>query len=408
MDTHQSTILKSFLIGAGLFFVALAIYNCKNPEIASDYLIIEPIAIHENGKAFAGSTSCIPCHTDIYNSHTNTAHFKTSALADSSKIKGNFEFGKNTFTLNDRVLFTMMATDSGFYQRANFIHNELELFNLRADIVVGSGTKGQSYLSWEEDALFQLQTSYFKPTDRWTSSPGLKELISPRPVIARCFECHSTYAKNTTPDKRGNHFDKNQIIYGIDCERCHGASAKHVGYHIKNPDAKVSKYIIKHSALSQQQKLDVCALCHSGDRKPIQPPFSFTIGDDLSKFSTSEVKENNISLDVHGNQYGLLTASKCFTKSKNMDCTTCHNPHKNQRDQTSTFIQKCIQCHSKDKTICMATKDLQRIKNNNCISCHMPLISSKSMKIQLDTIETAVKVRTHLISIYPEETSKQP
>lgn len=403
MFTHpyQSGIFKSILIGIVLSFAVFAIYNCKNPEVASDYYIIEPVAVHENGKAFVGSTSCIPCHTDIYNTHINTAHFKTSALADSSKIKGSFELGKNTFTLNDRVMFTMMATDSGFYQQANFIHNQLELFNLPVDIVFGSGTKGQSYLSWENDELLQLQTSYFTPANRWTSSPGLKQLTSPRPVIARCFECHSTYAKNSTPDKKGNRFDKNQIVYGIDCERCHGPSAKHVGYHQKNPDAKLSKYMAKQGMLSKQQRLDACALCHSGGRKQIQPPFSFLVGDDLNKFSISDTKENETSLDVHGNQYELLTSSACFKKSQIMDCNTCHDPHKNERGNNQVFNQKCIGCHTLPEISCKIDQRTMNAQMANCISCHMPLIPSSSMVMQLDSIKAAVEVRTHLIDIYP-------
>ncbi|MEL6919036.1 MAG: multiheme c-type cytochrome [Bacteroidota bacterium] len=399
---YRSIDFKSFLIGTGLFMVAFVIYKCKNPEVASDYHSIEPVAIHKNGKAFAGSASCIPCHAHIYDTQINTAHFKTSALADSSKIKGSFELGKNTFTLNDRVQFTMMATDSGYYQRANFIHNQLELFNLKVDVVFGSGTKGQSYLSWDKDALLQLQTSYLTKADRWTSSPGVKELSSPKRATGRCIECHSTYAKNTTSNIAGNGFDKDQIIYGIDCERCHGPSAKHVGYHQKNPTAKVSKYMVKHKALSRQQRLDACALCHSGGRKQIRPPFSFLVGDDLDKFSIPGTKEDNTSLDVHGNQYELLTRSLCFEKSEKMDCSTCHDPHKNERGNTRVFNRRCIGCHTLPEVSCTIDGQTMNTQKDNCISCHMPLIPSSSMVMQLDSVQTAVEVRTHLIDIYPQ------
>jgi hypothetical protein len=35
----------------------------------------------------------------------------------------------------------------------------------------------------------------------------------------------------------------------------------------------------------------------------------------------------------------------------------------------------------------------------DCIACHMPLVPSKSMVIQIDSVKTAVKVRTHNIAI---------
>ncbi|MEO0901423.1 MAG: hypothetical protein AAFY00_05180, partial [Bacteroidota bacterium] len=102
---------KRYLIGASFFLLFFLIYHCKNPNITSDYYTIEPIAVHENGEGFAGSRSCIPCHTDIYDTHIHTAHFNTSAVADSTTIKGSFELDRNTHKLNNRVRFTLMETD---------------------------------------------------------------------------------------------------------------------------------------------------------------------------------------------------------------------------------------------------------------------------------------------------------
>lgn len=406
---NLSAIVKNLLIGAVLFLLSLAIYTCKNPEIASDYYAIHPVAVHENGNAFAGSTTCIPCHKDIYATHVNTAHYNTSALAAPSNIKGSFKTGENTFVLNNRVLFTLTETDSGFYQRANFIHNQLELFNLPIDIVFGSGTKGQSYLSWKADELFQLQASYFKPANRWTSSPGLKNMGALRPVSARCFECHGTFAKNIGTAKKGNQYDKKEIIYGIDCERCHGPSAKHVGYHQKNPNTTISKYIINHKKLSRQQRLDACALCHSGAGKQAkEPPFSFLVGDDLEKFYRPIKKEVDTTLDVHSNQYGLLARSACFKNSPTMDCMTCHDPHKNERGDAGSFNLKCMGCHAPADISCKEDDENMDIGMNNCITCHMPLKPSKAMVITLDSSEIAVKVRTHLIDVYLDRLSPKP
>ncbi|MEO0507163.1 MAG: cytochrome c3 family protein [Bacteroidota bacterium] len=401
MTSHRAFPLKKIVVGAVLLLVYFLTYQCKNPNIASDYQDVEPVALHKNGQTFAGSTSCIACHSDIYDTHLKTAHFNTSTLADSTTIKGSFEIGRNTHVLNNRVEFKMMETDSGFYQKASFIHNQLELFNLKMDMVIGSGTKGQSYLNWKGDELFQIQTSYFTPTDSWTRSPGLKEIRSPRPVVARCIECHATYAKNTNIDGFGNQFDRNQMIYGIDCERCHGPSAEHVNHHHTNPNQEASKHMTQFQSLTRQQRLDACALCHSGGREPIQPPFSFLVGDNLIEFSTPEVNDSNTPLDVHGNQYELLTKSSCFKSSGTMDCITCHDPHKNERGDTEAFNQKCISCHTSPKVTCTAEVMTRNTKMNNCVSCHMPLFPSSTMVMQLDSIKTAVEVRTHLIDIYP-------
>ena len=400
---RASILAKNLVLGGFLFCLVLLIYKCKNPEIASDYFAIPPVATHWNGNGFAGSTTCIQCHSDIYKSHINTAHYKTSARADSLNIKGSFKTGENTFTFKDRALFTMIKTDSGFYQRSNFIHNQLELarFNLPIDIVFGSGTKGQSYLSWQDDELFQLQASYFTPADRWTNSPGLENLRAKRPVVARCMECHSTFAKNTSPDKRGNKYDQNNIIYGIDCERCHGPGAKHVGYQQKHPEAKLAKYMLSYKDLTRQQRLDACALCHSGgNREAIEPPFTFLAGDNLKDFYHPHKEEGSGSLDVHGNQYGLLTNSACFKNSPKMDCTTCHASHENERGKSERFNLKCISCHSQSTSSCKKEPQQTAISMTDCITCHMPLTPSKSMAVQLDGIKTSVNVRSHFIAIY--------
>jgi hypothetical protein len=396
-----SGFAKVLFIGVIFFLLCFVVYTCKNPEISSDYSVIEPIAVHKSGAAFAGSTTCIPCHQDIYADHVKTTHYNTSGLADSSNIKGSFKVEKNTFILNNHVLFTLMKTDSGFYQRANFLHNQLELFTAPLDIVFGSGTKGQSYLSWKEDQLFQLQASYFTPANRWTSSPGLKELGSLRPVGLRCLECHSTFAKNTGKNGKGNHYDKAQIIYGIDCERCHGPSAKHVGYHQKNKEAKTAKYMSIYGEFSRKQRLDACALCHSGGgREPLQEPFSYLVGDDLDEFYGSDNEETGQALDVHSNQYGLLKRSACFKNSPKMDCTTCHNPHENERGNSELFNLKCMSCHSQSTISCNKGDTHANTSMTDCIACHMPLIPSKSMVVQVDSTKTAVKVRTHNIAIY--------
>jgi len=40
---------------------------------------------------------------------------------------------------------------------------------------------------------------------------------------------------------------------------------------------------------------------------------------------------------VHGNQYQLFTASACFRKSKDMNCSSCHNPHTTERNNLAAL-----------------------------------------------------------------------
>ena len=221
-----------------------------------------------------------------------------------------------------------------------------------------------------------------------------------------CLKCHVTFAKNQDESGFKNLYDRDQMILGIDCERCHGPSEKHVIFHRTNPDATSSNFIDSYRNYSRQQRLDACAVCHSGlQAQQIKGnPFSFIAGDTLASYSKN-YKNNNAKtkLDVHGNQMGLLSESACFVNSEKMDCMTCHNPHSNQRGDTASFNLKCIGCHDLNKINAVVdSKDHNSLVN--CISCHMPLIPSAVMKMKLEdnSEEIPVYIRTHLIGIYNE------
>ncbi len=400
---------KLYILSFGVILIGVlsyfAFYQAKQNN-ANDYIAITPIAIHQNGMEFIDSSVCIECHKQIVEDHYKTAHYNSFKLANENTIKGSFKKSSNRFRLNQNTVFNMIARDSGFYQEPIIDNQKTPFYSAKMDLVVGSGTKGQSYLMWNDNNLFQLQASYFTPTNSWINSPGAPDQLAPaRPVIERCLECHTTYAQNISDKKNGNQFHRKNIVYGIDCQRCHGPVTKHIRYHKQNPTEKAAKHILKYGSLSRQQRLDACALCHSGLRvKTTERAFTFMTGDSLKKFSFPDYDETSLAnLDVHGNQYGLLKASKCFQQSQTLDCTSCHNPHKNERGDFAAFNQKCIQCHTtiKNPVNCSGNKNEVEKMGNNCVQCHMPLADSKTMKIQIpESDEISVQVRTHLIGIY--------
>jgi len=403
---------KGFLNGLivlSAILMAVVIYQCKNPKIESEYYNPIVLATHENGEQFVGSETCMECHADIYKSHLETGHFNTSAVANSKNVKGSFENGENILDL-DQVEFTMVSEGDSLYQHTRLKNRTSKIPPAKFDFVIGSGVRGQSYGTWQDDKLFQLQTSYYTPTDNWVNSPGYPSYHdNPRPIRDACLKCHVTFAKRHELPKQGNQFDKEQMIYGVDCERCHRPSAKHVKYHRNNPEEIEPKFMLPLDSLSRQQRLDVCAQCHSGNGKRLLKgnSFSFLSGEILDEYFQNLIQQtSNTTLDVHGNQYGLLTESKCFKETETMDCNTCHDPHKNQRGKADNFNLKCISCHSTGSVVCSADESEVNHMANNCITCHMPVTPSQSMTVQLnekDSLETSFYIRTHLIGIYPEE-----
>src|SRR5688572_13656564 len=61
---------------------------------------------------FAGSVSCRGCHPDIYESHVNTAHFKTTRPAEERYLMGSFHPDSNHFYFNRSVQVAMEQRDS--------------------------------------------------------------------------------------------------------------------------------------------------------------------------------------------------------------------------------------------------------------------------------------------------------
>ena len=395
---------KKYLFSA--IFPLVVAYQCTEIVKGPDYYEPDILATHFNGEHFVGSNTCIECHAEIYEAHSQTAHFHTSAPANAESIKGSFEKGSNTLELEE-LSFEMIQDGESYYQKKTFKNESHQHPPQKIDIVMGSGNKGQSYLSWEEDKLFQLQASWYPPTETWINSPGFPPQDMKRPIRDGCLKCHVTFATNRDFSGYGNQYDTEKMVYRVDCEKCHRPAAKHVIYHRKNPEVEEAKFILKLDTLPRQKRLDVCAQCHSGLRSNIIKgnSFSFLAGENLNEYARNfYTGQADHELDVHGNQYGLLTSSQCFKQSPRMDCSTCHNPHANQRGDLNSFNQTCIDCHHDQTLSCSAEASVRNTMENSCISCHMPNSPSKSMSFQLgeDSLNTPVYVRTHLIDIYDQ------
>lgn len=396
----RRTVVIVFLIA----FAVFALTECISKEKTGG----GPIQ-NLQGETFAGSASCAGCHKNIYDSHIQTAHYLTSREATAQTIKGSFEEGKNKFSYDYERMVAMEKRPGGFFQ-VEYDNGEEKKAG-RFDIVVGSATKGQTYIYWVNNRLFELPITYFTAANRWTNSPGYpNRVIFNRPITSRCLECHSTFMKKiSAAGKEPEEFDHNQIIYGVDCEKCHGPAARHVAFQTANPQEKKGMYIINPAKLSRQQNLDLCALCHGGRLQKTRPSFTFKAGDTLANyFAIDSTAHDAANIDVHGNQYGLLRASKCFRLSGTMTCSTCHDSHKREAGEPGIFSARCMNCHNSGHgSFCKIKLPVAELQKN-CIDCHMPVKSSRAITVLFEgeRVPTAASMRSHYITVYPDETRK--
>jgi len=357
-------------------------------------------------KTFAGAASCKQCHAAIVESYLQNPHQQTSHPIDEEEVVAAGMPVSSEYSFDAHLKIVVEERNGGTYQVAYY--DGEETIARKFDIAIGSGKDAYTYGSWEGNQLKQLPLSYFSNVKSWANSPGFpaSKAYFDRSIGVRCLECHSSFAEVTqVPDgalKVKEELKKNSLIYGIDCERCHGPSGKHVAFHLENPQEKAAKFVQVYKTLTRQQKVDACAVCHSGTDTEVQKStFAFKPGDDLRayhfKASGTVAKKEP---DVHGNQTSLLQQSKCYLESKTMDCSSCHKTHENLKGNLTIYSQRCMSCHATIKHS-EATLANAMVKTN-CIDCHMPEQPSNIISFQLagKSKTSQYKLRTHRIAIY--------
>lgn len=363
------------------------------------------------GNVYIGSESCRQCHRAVYDVYTTTAHGKTTQASLEKNLQGSFSRGNNTFDYGHQSQLVMERRDSGLFQVLYVNGKEQEAH--RFDLTFG-GKHAQTFLYWKGNKTFELPVSYYTSVNGWAASPGFSstQVNFGRFVGKNCFECHSSFIDsklNHSPDGIEEVLDRTTLITGIDCERCHGPALNHVNYHLAYPDVKEAKYLVSARSLTRQQRLDACAVCHSGNDKEKEfSSFRFRMGDTLANLFLPWAAQRNKGAepDVHGNQYGLMIQSQCFIKSKTLDCSTCHNAHTAASNNLSGYSGKCVSCHQNaDHRSLNFDATTAGILSGNCIDCHMPQQPSRAIAFQLAGHQTksAYFLRTHKIAIYPNE-----
>lgn len=390
-----------------LVVLAVCFTNCSSKS--DEY--IDP-----RGTDYAGSESCVQCHQVQYNMALQSSHFKATAPAVPGNVLGDFDEDDHTFIYDKNTRLVMEKRNDSLYQVLYKNGKEVEAH--RFEIVFGI-KHAQTSVYWRDNNTYELPVSFYNSINNWATSPGFPadKPYFDRMVVKDCYSCHASNisSRNVNQSSDQKNFlsmevediiDKKTIVYGIDCERCHGPAKKHVEFHLKNPNVKTANSITSFKTLNRQQKLDACALCHAGnDGMKMKSRFDFKPGDNLSDFyrNTRSVTDT-AQFDIHGNQFRLMSQSKCFINSEKMDCITCHNPHENASKNMASYSKICMSCHQglkhKEQTLKMMPEKLMA---SNCVECHMPKKSSNAISFQLSNSKQLSNyiLRTHKIGIYP-------
>ncbi|MGM9474897.1 multiheme c-type cytochrome [Pedobacter sp. GSP4] len=391
---------KRILLILGAMAVVITILSrCMN---AADQL---PVDVR--GEAYTGAATCQKCHKSLSESYAHSPHGLTSKPVVDAQLLKVFAADSNSFLFDTHHKVLIEKRDSGIFQVA--YQDGKAVRAQKFDIGFGSGEKAFTYAYWQGKKLYELPLSYFSAIQNWAISPGFPKntYYYDRGITSRCLECHASYVNVKLTQKSAfamdEEMEKGSIIYGIDCERCHGPGKQHVVFHMENPNEKKAKFITLYQTLTRKQKMDACGVCHSGNTLTAQKSvFGFQPGDNIDDYYAQDfVGFGGGNPDVHGNQTSMLMGSNCYIKSGTMTCQSCHNTHENIKGNLNIYSQRCISCH---KTVSHTQNTLAKgALSSNCIDCHMPKQSSKLISFQQAGKNdlSAYMLRSHHIAIYP-------
>ncbi len=396
---HRKTLLViTFLASAAVVFI-----RCGSDRGSKD----------PRGPVFAGSASCVTCHKNVVDDYAHANHYKTSSRVSVDSLRKYAAVQHHSFTFPGTGTVNIVQDHEAFLQ--SWTKDGQNIRSEPMQVAFGSGAKAQTFAYWKENELRQLPLTFYNYMQSWSNSPGYRpdRPDFDRILISGCMECHSSNVKvdieQSGPMQTVQKMDSSTIIFGIDCERCHGPSIDHVRWQTENPQETKARFITSIKSLPRERQLDLCATCHSGTDQDIQRSlFGFKPGDSLSRYFLASYGSGN-QLDVHGKQMQLLRSSKCFRMSQ-MTCGSCHSPHNDEKNQARVFTTRCMTCHAQlphaiEKKMQSDDSFVQGVTSETCITCHMPLQASRIIDVDQRAGEKSIQymLRTHRIAVYANE-----
>jgi Flp pilus assembly protein TadD len=333
---------------------------------------------------YVGDRACAECHEDIARSYAR--HPMGRSLRPAADLVFRQRFGpgtNNPFTALGRR-FEVERRGKRSWHRQALLHSGEPVVELVLEVrwVIGSGTKGYSYLAERDGYLLQTPISYFTQKQRWDLSPGFgPETLAGRVVPASCLFCHANgvLAHPEHPDRFVPPVFAGQAI---GCERCHGPGELHAA-------GDFDRTIVNPGRLSPLLRDAVCEQCHlEGEARILRSGrhlFDYRPGLPLSDFWAVLVRQRQGGEDAKAvNHVEQMHQSKCFRRSagkKKLGCVSCHDPHVHvgKQERVAHYRAACLKCHAQGHCAEPLASRRKKSPNDNCIDCHMPRYSASDI-----------------------------
>jgi hypothetical protein len=340
---------------------------------------------------YVGDDSCAACHREKTLAYQQ--HPMGRSLLPISRIAGRqrYDAGANNPFEALGVQFRVERQGEGVVHRQVGRDEQGQPVyesDTRVDYVLGSGTRGYSYLTDHGGYVFQSPVSWYSGKQVWDMSPGFSvEGRTGRPVDAKCLFCHA----NRVRPREGsvNRYEEPLFDgHAIGCERCHGPGDRHLkdpGH--GDPVTGADYTIVNPHHLEPELRAAVCEQCHLvGESRVLHRGRGlddFRPGMPLAAFWSVFVRDADSDAERRAvGHVEQMYLSRCFLRSEErpadgkhkLGCTSCHDPHQHvgPQERVAHYRGRCLDCHRERGCGVPETTRRLQSREDSCIDCHMP------------------------------------
>lgn len=367
-------------------------WQLPQPDLPTDdprLVFNTPFRNVKPGVRYVGDDACAKCHQDISKSfHAHPMGRSAATVAQATPIEKHQPSGHTSFSSG---IFDLKVEQSPAGVRHRVHVREatpapVADFVIPAEIAIGSGTRGRSYLCVEQGAVWETPVSWFGPDQRWDVSPGFHlGSVARRAILPACLYCHVDRVEPIpgADNRYREPLFSHQVAIG--CERCHGPAEHHIRERTAGSAPKLDTSIVNPRHLSPVLQLAICEQCHLQGEDRVnrrgRDQFEYRPGLPFEQFASVYVRHPEIaSANRSVGQFEQMEQSRCFTGSGGkMVCTSCHNPHSvpELKSRDAFYRQRCLTCHTSNG--CSLSETKRQVKNDSCIACHMPRAASSNI-----------------------------
>ncbi|MBQ18687.1 MAG: hypothetical protein CMJ65_16370 [Planctomycetaceae bacterium] len=328
---------------------------------------------------WVGSGSCSECHLDQANDHAASSHTRALATINLDREPPDSDF----FHAASGRRYRVYRNEGAFRHRESVYDaddRELVLSDHVLTHVVGTGHQGRTYLIEDDGFLIQSPITWYTSRNRWQLAPGYDRADHSsfeRPIPVDCLNCHAGRSES----RQGAYHRVAIHEQTIGCERCHGPGSRHVEQRNATvlESGQADPTIVQPGRLSRERLESICAQCHLQNNAASnirgRQLTGYRPGQRLAEHRAHFVLDNSQAAMTVVGHVEQLHKSRCYTATKTLTCTTCHDPHHSitsRVEADDVYRAKCLQCHQPQACGLPASGPRRREARDRCASCHMP------------------------------------